>query len=162
VIKDIWRNGEVLSAAVLAALGVYIFMEARTWVYYNDDGPGPAFFPVWYGIAMVVLSLALIVITVVKEAKGAKGAEQQEAETPDWPGIRRALITWAAFAICAFLMNWLGFMIAFAILTFFIITFVFRQPPVMAGVAAVVTALGFYLLFPFALSVALPTGVFGF
>jgi hypothetical protein len=47
-------------------------------------------------------------------------------------------------------------------LAFFIITFVFRQPPVMAGVAAVATALGFYLVFPLALSVALPTGVFGF
>ena len=46
---------------MLAALGVYIFMEARDWAYYSDDGPGPAFFPVWYGVAMVVLSLALIV-----------------------------------------------------------------------------------------------------
>jgi putative tricarboxylic transport membrane protein len=157
--RDIWRNGEVLSAAALAALGVYIFMEARTWVYYSDDGPGPAFFPVWYGIAMVVLSLALIVITVRKEAKAAGGPPKAET---DWVGLRRALITWAAFAISALLMKWLGFMIAFAMLAFFIITFVFRQPPVMAGVAAVATALGFYLVFPLALSVALPTGVFGF
>ena len=156
--RDIWRNGEVLSAAVLAALGVYIFMEARTWVYYNDDGPGPAFFPVWYGIAMVVLSLVLIATTVAKELKDTTPSS---AET-DWVGIRRALITWAAFAICALLMHWLGFMIAFALLSFFIITYVFRQPPVMAGVAAVVMALGFYLLFPLALSAALPTGVFGF
>jgi putative tricarboxylic transport membrane protein len=158
VSRDIWRNGEVLSAAALAALGVYIVMEARTWAYYSEDGPGPAFFPIWYGIAMVVLSLTLMATAVAKQLKGATPAH---AET-DWPGIRRALITWAAFAICAVLMNWLGFMIAFAILTFFIITFVFRQPPVMAGVAAVVTALGFYLIFPLALSVALPTGVFGF
>jgi putative tricarboxylic transport membrane protein len=156
--KDIWRNGEVLSAAVLAALGVYIIMEARTWVYYGEDGPGPAFFPIWYGIAMVALSLVLIATTVANELKDTTPSKDET----DWVGIRRALITWAAFAICAFLMNWLGFMIAFAILTFFIITFVFRQPPVMAGVAAVVAALGFYLVFPLALSVALPTGVFGF
>src|SRR5687767_14019226 len=133
-------------------------MEARTWVYYGDDGPGPAFFPIWYGIAMVVLSLVLIATTVAKELADTTPSK---GET-DWVGIRRALITWAAFAICAFLMTWLGFMIAFAILTFFIITVVFRQPPVMAGVAAVVAALGFYLVFPLALSVALPTGVFGF
>jgi putative tricarboxylic transport membrane protein len=162
VSRDIWRNGEVLSAAVLAALGVYIVMEARHWVYYSEDGPGPAFFPIWYGVAMVVLSLVLMVTTIRKEAKAAKDGEPAEAEAPDWQGIRRALITWAGFAICAFLMNWLGFMIAFAILTFFVITYVFRQPPVMAGVAAVATALGFYLLFPLALSVTLPTGVFGF
>ncbi|MBX9777723.1 MAG: tripartite tricarboxylate transporter TctB family protein [Xanthobacteraceae bacterium] len=157
--RDIWRNGDVLSAAVLVALGVYIATEAGNWVYYSDDGPGPAFFPVWYGIAMVVLSLVLLVTTVVRLRQGG---EQAAAEAPDWEGIRRALITWAAFAVCALLMKWLGFMIAFAMLAFFIITYVFRQPPVMAGVAAVATALGFYLVFPLALSVALPTGVFGF
>ena len=42
------------------------------------------------------------------------------------------------------------------------IAFVFRQPPVTAGIVAVGAALGFYLVFPFALSVPLPTGVFGF
>ena len=151
--KDILRNGDVISGAVLAALGVYVFMESRNWAYASDDGPGPAFFPAWYGVAIVVLSLALVAITITKQPK---------AETPDWQGIGRALITWAAFAICAFLMTWLGFMVSFAILTFFMIAFVFRQPPVKAGVVAIGAALGFYLVFPFALSVPLPTGVFGF
>ena len=151
--KDILRNGDVISSAVLAALGVYIVMEARGWAYYNEDGPGPSFFPIWYGIAMVVLSLTLIAITVAKQTK---------AETPDWPGVSRALTTWAAFAVCSLLMGWLGFMLAFGLLTFFMITFVFQQPPVTAGIVAVVAALGFYLVFPFALSVALPIGVFGF
>jgi putative tricarboxylic transport membrane protein len=153
VIKDILRNGDVLSAAALAALGIYVLMEAWNWPYYNDDGPGPAFFPIWYGVGMVVLSLALIGMTVAKLPK---------AESPDWPGISRALITWGAFAISAVLMKWLGFMVSFALLTVFIITYVFRQPPVTAVVVAVVAALGFYLVFPLALSVPLPTGVLGF
>jgi putative tricarboxylic transport membrane protein len=151
--KDILRNGDVISAAVLAALGVYIIVEASGWSYYGEDGPGPAFFPIWYGIVMVALSLALIVMTVAKQPK---------AESLDWQGIGRALTTWAAFAICAALMGWLGFLLSFAILTFFMVTFVFRQPPVTAGVIAVVTAAGFYIVFPFALSVPLPTGVLGF
>ncbi len=153
MVKDILRNGDVLSAAALAALGVYVFIEAWPWPYYNDDGPGPAFFPLWYGVVMIVLSLALIGMTIAKLPR---------AETPDWQGVSRALITWAAFAISAVLMNWLGFMISFVLLTFFMITYVFRKPPVMAGVVAVTAALGFYLVFPFALSVALPVGVFGF
>lgn len=151
--KDILRNGDVLSAAALAALGVYVFAEAWSWPYYNEDGPGPGFFPVWYGVVMVVLSLALIAMTIAKLPR---------AETPDWQGISRALITWAAFAISAALMGWLGFLVSFALLTFFMITYVFRQPAVTAGVAAVIAAAAFYLVFPFALSVPLPTGVFGF
>ena len=151
--KDILRNGDVVSAAVLAALGVYIFMESRSWAYIGEDGPGPAFFPAWYGVAMVVLSLALIAMAIGK---------QRKADDTDWQGVARALITWAAFAICAFLMTWLGFLVSFAVLTFFMITFVFRQPAIKAGIVAVGAALGFYLVFPFALSVPLPTGVFGF
>jgi putative tricarboxylic transport membrane protein len=153
VTRDILRNGDVISAAVLAALGVYIVVEAREWAYYGDDGPGPAFFPIWYGIAMVVLSLGLIATTVAKQAR---------AEAPDWQGVGRALITWAAFALCAALMGWLGFLISFALLTFFIVAYVFRQPPVKAGIVAVGAAAGFYLVFPLALNVALPTGVLGF
>jgi len=153
VIKDILRNGDVLSAAMLAALGVYIVTEARDWGYLGDDGPGPAFFPIWYGIVLIVLSSALIAMTIAKQPK---------AETPDWQRVGRALVTWAAFAGSAVLMAWLGFLISFAILTFFMIAVVFRQSPVKAVVVAVCAAAGFYVVFPFALSVSLPTGVFGF
>ena len=59
-------------------------------------------------------------------------------------------------------MNWLGFMVSFALLTFFIITYVFRRPPLGAAIVAVVAALGFYLVFPLALSVPLPIGMLGF
>ncbi len=151
--KDILRNGDVLSGAVLAALGVYIFMESRHWVYYGDDGPGPAFFPAWYGVAMVVLSLALMVTTIRNRTK---------AEATDWAGVRRALVAWAVFAICAASMFWLGFFVSFAILTFFTVAYVFRQPPLTGAIIAICAAAGFYVVFPFALSVQLPTGVFGF
>jgi hypothetical protein len=59
-------------------------------------------------------------------------------------------------------MAWLGFLISFAILTFFMIAVVFRQSPVMAAVVAVAASAVFYAVFPLALSVSLPTGVFGF
>jgi len=151
--KDILRNGDVISAAVLCALGVYVFMEAREWSYYSEEGPGPAFFPAWYGAAMVVLSLALIATTV---------AGRRSAQEVDWYAVGRALATWLAFALCAALMGWLGFLLSFALLTFFMITLVFRETVVRAAVVAVGAAAGFYLVFPLALGVSLPVGVFGF
>jgi hypothetical protein len=39
---------------------------------------------------------------------------------------------------------------------------VFRRPLLTAGITAVVTALAFHLMFPVALGVDLPTGLFGF
>ena len=60
------RNGDVVSGAFLAALGLYIVAQAYSWNYYNPDGPGPGFFPTWYGLLMIGLALALIIGTARK------------------------------------------------------------------------------------------------
>jgi putative tricarboxylic transport membrane protein len=149
----ILKDGDVISGAVLAALGVYIVMQSLNWDYSGLDGPGPGFFPFWYGAGMVALSLLLIVNAA------RKGAAER---TIDWPATGRALATWTAFALSVALMGWLGFLVSFALLTFFIIAVIFRRPLVTATVTAVVAALGFELVFPVALGVSLPTGWLGF
>ena len=98
------RNGEVISGAVLAALGAYIFLQSRAWDYYTADGPGPGFFPTWYGVAMVALSLALIVNNVMRP---------KPVGAVDWQAAGRALGTWATFAVAVALMWPLGFVISF-------------------------------------------------
>jgi putative tricarboxylic transport membrane protein len=147
------RNGEVLAGAVLAALGVFIVMQSRAYEYYSPDGPGPGFFPIWYGIAMVVLSLALIVTSAHNGADG---------KPLDWRAISRALVTWAAFAVSVALMGVLGFGISFALLTFCIVMFVFNRSLMTAALTAVATALAFHVVFPVILDVQLPAGPFGF
>jgi len=147
------HNGEVLAGAVLAALGVFIVMQSHAYEYYSADGPGPGFFPTWYGVAMVVLSLAMIVTSA------RNGAEGKPA---DWRAVSRALVTWAAFAVSVALMGVLGFGISFALLTFCIVTFVFRRSLTTAALTAVVTALAFHVVFPVILEVQLPAGPFGF
>ena len=148
------KNGDVISGAVLAALGAYIVMQSRAWDYYTLDGPGPAFFPFWYGVAMVALSLLL----VVNAARNGKGS----TESIDWHATGRALGTWLAFALSVVLMDFVGFLISFALLTFFIVAVIFQRPLATAGVVAIASALAFHLIFPVALSVSLPTGPFGF
>jgi putative tricarboxylic transport membrane protein len=151
----ILKDGDVISGAVLAALGVYIVMQARAWEYSGPDGPGPGFFPFWYGVAMVALSLLLI------GSRVRKGADENGGAI-DWPATGRALSTWAAFALSIALMGWLGFVVSFALLTFFTVAVIFRRSLITAGITAVVSALAFYLLFPVVLSVELPTGLLGF
>ena len=151
-----FSSGEVVSGAVLAALGVYIIVEAWQWEYLGADGPGPGFFPLWYGVAMVVLSLLLIGINLLRRSVAMRAAPV------DWRKIRHALFTWIAFAVSIALLKPLGFLASFALLTFFVVAGIYRQPLRSALTIAIGTALGFYLVFPLALNVSLPVGVFGF
>jgi putative tricarboxylic transport membrane protein len=152
--RDAFRDLDVISGAVLAGLGVYIFMQARQWVYYGSDGPGPGFFPTWYGVAMMALSLLLI---------GSKIKNHSDVDgTIEWKGAGRALATWAAFAGSALLLKPLGFTITFALLTFFIVKVIFRRSSPSAVITAVCTVAVFALTFPMALGVSLPAGVLGF
>jgi hypothetical protein len=103
----------------------------------------------------VALSLLLIAKAVIKNGNEERGSI-------DWRATGRALTAWSAFAVAIALMGWLGFLLSFALLTFFIVAVIFRRPLATAGMTAVGAALGFYLVFPVALNLPLPTGVLGF
>jgi putative tricarboxylic transport membrane protein len=161
-----FNNGDAISAAVLAGLGGYIVLEARRWDYMAADGPGPGFFPMWYGIVLIVLSLVVVAARVLRMAqdgpnRAAPAADAAARSATKRREIYHALAVWAAFTACIALLKVLGFMIAFGLLTFFIVALIYRRPWGVALATAVATPLGFYLVFPLALSVALPVGVFG-
>jgi putative tricarboxylic transport membrane protein len=163
-----FNNGDAISAAVLAGLGGYIVLEARNWDYMAPDGPGPGFFPIWYGVTLIVLSLVVIgarLIAISRDKRALGGAASKPRDAGRSAGKRReiyhALAVWAAFAVSVALLKVLGFMIALALLTLFIVALIYRRPWKVALAVAIGTSLGFYLVFPLALSVPLPTGVFG-
>lgn len=154
-IKNALRSGDFISGVVLTALGIFIIVESSGWGYSSPDGPGPAFFPFWYGVGMIVLSLALIGSTLLRPTFNA-------GKPIDWPMTGRALGTWAAFALSIALMAPLGFIISFTLFTFLFVLIIFRQPVVTAALTAVFCTLGFEIIFPWALGLQLPVGIFGF
>jgi putative tricarboxylic transport membrane protein len=160
-----FNNGDAISAAALAGLGGYIVLEASRWDYMAPDGPGPGFFPVWYGIALVVLSLVVVGARVFRIAQEGRGPDSAPGRAGAAAVKRReiyhALAVWLAFTISIALLKVLGFMLAFGLLTFFIVALIYRRPWKVAIAVAAGSSLGFYLVFPLALSVALPVGVFG-
>lgn len=151
-----FNRGDVVSGSVLAALGVFIIIESRHWEYLGADGPGPGFFPLWYGIAMVALSLLLVGGSVLRPATG------ESAKGINWKEVGHALATWGVFAGCIALLKVLGFLLSFGLFTLFVVAVMYRRPLPTALAVAVGSALGFYLLFPLALNVALPVGILGF
>jgi putative tricarboxylic transport membrane protein len=136
------RSPDFWSGLALAALGGYIVYEARGWEYLGPDGPGPGFFPLWYGVAMLVLSLVLALSSAATRA--------------DWRGSGRAFAAWTAVAVCVAALKWVGFVVSFAALTFFMVAVMYRKSAVTAAVVALGAAAGFYVVFPLALGVPLP------
>jgi len=137
-------SADFWSGVALGGLGAYIIVTASRWEYLGQDGPGPGFFPLWYGIAMSALSLFLVVSSISKPGK------------IDWADAPRALVTWAAFALMCAAFKWIGFLPAFALLTFFIVAVMYRRPLKVAAAVSVALSAGFYLVFPLALGVKLP------
>lgn len=149
------KAADLWSGLVLGALGVYIIVEARYWEYLGPDGPGAGFFPLWYGIVMFVLSAALVVSSVLRKSSTADRAI-------NWRETGRVAATWLALVASVAMLKLLGFALSFALLTFFVIAVMYRRPLKIAALIAIASSAGFYVLFPLALGVTLPTGVLGF
>jgi putative tricarboxylic transport membrane protein len=150
-VRPLARSGDFWSGIALASLGAYIVSQAWRWDYLTEDGPGAGFFPLWYGGAMIALSIALVIATAMKG--GEHGSIQ-------WREVRRAFACWAGFVASIALMPWTGFAISFALLTWFIVKVMARQSQAKALVWAVAFAAGFYLVFDVGLDLNLPRGVF--
>lgn len=94
-------------------------------------------------------------MTLAQRSQGPGGAV-------NWREIGRALAAWAGLAACVGLLKVLGFLLAFGLFTFFLVAVMYRRTLGTAAAVSLGMALGFYLLFPVALNVALPVGWLGF
>lgn len=145
-------SGDVISGALLAALGAYITVTADEWTILAHDGPGPGFFPLCYGIILLVGSLALV-------AMGLFNGPAKREEPLDWAGVRKALGIWAVFALMIPIMKYVGFLVALGLLIFFFLRVIYPWRLVPSIIASVLTPIGFFIIFPTLLHVELPVGV---
>ncbi len=146
------RKGDFWSGLALAALGIYIMSQAWGWTYMGEDGPGAGFFPRWYGGVMLAASLLLVAGAVLKHDPKAK------EKIVEWVELRRAMTGWFALVVCVAILKYVGFMIAFGLLTWFMIGVMFRRPQGVAVGFALAGAVGFYALFSWGLGLQLPVG----
>ena len=151
------NRSESLAALILAGFGIFIIYEARGLPYSSEFGPGPGFFPLWIGIALVVCALAVFcTYTLSAEPDAAKTAAFRRAE------LGRALGAWLAFALAIAFLSFLGFGLSLGLLTVFLIVVLDRRPSWVALGVAAGLVLGFHLVFVVALGVSLPEGPLGF
>jgi len=150
----VFKCADFWSGMALAAFGTWIIVQASQWEYLGSDGPGAGFFPLWYGIAFVILALALAGSSLARNAAGVARIDRAAA--------RRALTAWAALAAAIASFGILGFVLGFGLLCFFLAAVLYRRPLWSATMVAVLATASFYLVFPLALGVALPAGLLGF
>jgi putative tricarboxylic transport membrane protein len=147
-------SGDLWSGLALALLGVTIVVQAWQWEYLGPEGPGAGFFPLWYGLAILALSLLLV-------ASHFRGAPAERGRV-EWTKVGRALSTWLALAVSVALFKVLGFVVSFALLTYFMVAVMYRRPAKIAALAALASGAGFHLVFDLALGLSLPSGFLGF
>ncbi len=145
---------DVLAGLVLAALGGYVAWRALGWDLLTEDGPGPGFFPLGYGVLMVALSALLVLRALLRPRPAGEGS--------DAGGHLRALATWAAFACATFAMQWIGFVAGFAILSAVVVVFVFGRSWARGAAVGIAAAGVFWLVFERLMGVGLPAGPWGF
>jgi putative tricarboxylic transport membrane protein len=151
--STLMRRGEILSGAALAALGLFVGRESLRWEVLNEAGPGPGFFPLVYGVLMVILSVVLILRAAA--ARPVPGAEDQ---LTNWRGIVAALTVWVAFVATIPLMSYFGFLIAVGLLMAFVTRFIYARSIRYSVAAAILTPALYYAIFTKALQVRLPVG----
>ncbi len=150
------READILSGAILAVLGVFVLVQSLQMTFYNENEPGPGFFPVLLAIALIVLG-GCLVVTRLRAPRDAA----DDFEMPTGQQAKRSLSLWAALLGAALLVGSLGFLLTMFLLVA-VILFVIEGRRGLGSVLTTITVpVLAWLLFGQLLQVRLPTGPLG-
>ena len=150
------RSADRIAGAALLALAVAFGAGAlRSFPYWGENGPGPAFLPFWLGLVMALLATMLLI-------GAARARNPGEPWLPRGEGLRRIGFVLGATMVYAVLLNVLGMAIATALFLIVLVRWPDRRPWTTAiAVGIAVSALN-WVVFTRWLRVPMPTGPFGF
>jgi len=151
----IQERGDLIAGLSVGSFSAFVFYQASHLPYVSEFGPGPGFFPIWLGIALFSLSVLLVFKAFLLPGS-------REGTGASWNAIRRPLVTSLGFLAVVAFLNRLGFILSFALLTFFLVFVMERRSLFSACWVMLGAALGFYLVFVIFLGVPLPVGPWGF
>ena len=149
-------KSELACSVILIALGAFVVYQSLAWEYMTRDGPGPGFFPLWIGLALVALSVLYLALMAYDMVRG------EPVPRTSWSGTGRGLAGWAAFMVAAALLKPAGFIASFPLLAVFLVRAIFGRRFLTAIAVGAGSALGFWVLFVKLLGVRLPAGPWGF
>jgi putative tricarboxylic transport membrane protein len=119
--------------------------------------PGPGFLPFWAGVALGILSIAVVTISTLKRKEEGKISHL-------WKGLawRNAMAVMVSLFLYTFLLSRLGYILVTSGLLIFLFCLTRRERIWIKVGGALMTAVASYLIFGVWLEVQLPKGIFGF
>lgn len=144
-----------VTAVLFTLLGLFVVWECRKLPYWSEFGPGAGFMPLWIGILLALLSMALVIQLLRLKDEGVP----QRVFLTGWKDSRRVWLIILGWCSMGLLIRWLGFHLPSVLFVFFAVGFVERKPWWVALTVAVLTVLSFYLIFDVLLNSDLPRGV---
>ncbi|MCH1881899.1 tripartite tricarboxylate transporter TctB family protein [Agrococcus sp. ARC_14] len=149
-----FRIANIVGAVLAIALAATILLASGDFAFRVRDLPGPAFFPVVIGVALLACSVAWLVLAII----GRLRPDDDTEPPPDRQALLRAGAALAVVGVSAFVLQPLGYPLTVAIAVTVLVLLARGRLR-----AAIPTGVGFavasFLLVTTALGVQLPTGV---
>jgi putative tricarboxylic transport membrane protein len=151
------RRADQITGIIMLIFSVAVMEGGRRMPPSNTFGPGAGFLPFWLGVAMALLSIILLV-NATREPVAAGGPSPFPTGRP----VVAILETVVALAAFILLLEPLGFLVAIALLTAFLLRVVEREGWGITVLVGVANAIGLYVIFKMLLGVSVPKNLFGF
>ncbi|GII92612.1 tripartite tricarboxylate transporter TctB family protein [Sinosporangium siamense] len=152
-----WWRPELGFALAVLALGVFVLVDTRNVSATSLTGPGPRFFPMLIGAAVVLIGV-FYTIDVLRGGHGdpEEGEDVDSTAPTDWKSLGLVSLVFLGFVL---LVTPLGWVIASGLLFFGMATVLGAKHPLRTVAISVILAFGSYFAFAKGLGVTLPAGV---
>ena len=125
--------------------------------YGNIHDPGPGFYPLWLGIILGTMSIALM-LQAFRQKAGGRTLRDILAEKVRWEKVLWVLI---ALVLYGFLIDYLGFLVVTLLLMGFLLRVIQPQPWRTVFLGALTGSFGSYVVFEIWMKLRLPKGFWG-
>jgi len=151
------KKADQWSGIALSILSAGMISAALRLPYGNLHNPGPGFFPLWLGVILGGMSIALFVQTT-RGKESERTLKEILEEDVRWG---KVLLVLGALILYGFLMDTIGFLIVTFLLMIVLLKFIEPQPWKVVIAWALGGSVGSYLIFEVWMKLRLPKGFLG-
>lgn len=151
------KKADQWTGLALAILAAGMIGAALRLPYGNVHNPGPGFFPLWLGVILGGMSIALFVQTT-RGKESERTLKEILEQDVRW---RKVLLVLAALILYGVLMDYIGFLIVTFLLMIVLLRFIEPQPWKVVIGWALGGSVGSYLIFEVWMKLRLPKGFLG-